>query len=633
MSSENDDRPYAYVILEAPEEATFHQRVGILFIAISILDHTEMLHCQLSWDIAYRGAVLCPRDLSSSTGSSETQQSSLTVTATHSEAGADVDTDDTENETPPASPVSISSTSQDTALEPTETEHAVGRSNLAHVLLSGVQEEGALRDIARGPFTAIEHTYARLPKNVGEELRHPDKYQIYVMNMYLEGVSDSRVQHFEQDPPDSSEFGVAFGKEPIGCNPRVIIDTGTKTSWLLGYGHRKLTTEGKLQDWPSDGVAREVVIKHGYQRNKKGEWELKKGAVQGEVTYSNQERVLLTLMDNPVEVTVEMSYTWPLMHRGPPLRLKLKFGVAYAITQLLRHSPTHGVLGLKPHAYQTRFQCAEGALPATFSQALKSQNVLRQPETGDNGLIYYFGLRKHPQISFLAYNYWPCVKVDDDTQRQIPPWSERIPVVGTEGWDLRLLLMDIEFPSPNGRWMVLNGGMYTFHDEDGHVYLDTGSSLSWLPADFIVHLRTSAFPYSRNASIQERQGTKSQFDADAPDSFVVISEPEALDEARVKLRFCGRGADIVHVYAQLQPFVCVRANDEWSMRHQRSMANGRINQGLLNIAPDNCYILGQNFFQSMFVSLHNQISGILEVAYVRMAPQWPKESSKYGLPL
>ncbi|KAI0643888.1 hypothetical protein C8Q79DRAFT_977357 [Trametes meyenii] len=158
------------------------------------------------------------------------------------------------------------------------------------------------------------------------------------------------------------------------------------------------------------------------------------------------------------------------------------------------------------------------------------------------------------------------------------------------------------------------------------VTLDTGSSVSWVPPELVRMLRTEIFPTPYNKELDDAQRN-----AAAPlgyNSDIAYRVPKASVRPswlKVRYTFQGENGRDVRVSGPIDPFLfTVNPVDPKEDFYE----------GLLYPAPRSMYIFGQNFFHSMFVSLHN-----LDPAkpyhgrcYVKLAPQLPEKISNFLLP-
>ncbi|OJT12063.1 hypothetical protein TRAPUB_11390, partial [Trametes pubescens] len=411
-------------------------------------------------------------------------------------------------------------------------------------------------------------------------------------------------------------------KTELGSNPknssfRLMIDTGSTMAWIIGHGCREAVGEKGSEvarDWPPGFVRdgrRMTVYKHGVSKVN-GEWVLDPNAVLGRVAYADGNVALLTLMEKEQVVTIGSCYDWGTARYPSPFRMWFKFGVAYAMSPSLYQTTYDGTVGFNLRSAQPHFEGASESErnPPSFAAALIDQKALLPPDTGDSdrGIIYYFGLRlSRSKESFLGLNHWPCADLNDPQMLTgVPIWSHRIPVVSTTQWVVEMISMLFERyildeTDDTHSWVVVDNSLFNF-GQDGRdsirVMLDTGCSSSWGPPALIRHFRRTVFDVGNvgptigalNLRLDNKQGDTPALGAVAPS----IAETPP-------------------------PFVCPDSSDLhlWRVKLQFKGRGGR--------AVD-------NFFQSMFVSMHNVSSDRPGRAYVKMAPQWQDEIDDFKLP-
>ncbi|KAI0654111.1 hypothetical protein C8Q70DRAFT_537632 [Cubamyces menziesii] len=584
--------PYAFTLLSAPEDATPMERV--------------------LWDIYHKGALLMPEGNrnASPLPALFTEADSLVNEVSHMHIVSDETRDDSLPS--PTSPASVGSALVDpadvvvTRTAVKETENLDTNSPHSYTLPGTMQYDAE---------SATEWDRRRL---------------VYTFPILFTQVVPEKLQ--------SQLFG-GVKIDVYRSSPLVCVDTGTSTSWLLGYGYRIVDPNGTIRELTDEEAKtlpkKDLVLVHDYyQQDLPGsdaKWTFRAGAVKGEVQYYSGEHVDVTLMRTPLEFRLGSTHSWP--HRGSEasnITMKYKFSVAYAVNLRMATVRFAGILGLSPASRQTAYP--SNCNFHSFSKALLEQGVIREPETG-SGIVYYFGLRPAGFSSFLGYNNWPCIgSTTRSATIEEPLWSAEIPIITGSGCFWKVRLLSIAFEKDRGGsmgWECRDGWEYSFQDDESGeegivVHLDTGCSLSWLPAGLTSRIRTEIFVNPNNTQLERLQGKESQFNKPNLQTYTIYVNP---DVWRVKLKFRGIGdSSVVEVLAPIDPFA--------STMDDPNAAEGgvRMHRGMLHIAPEKHYFLGLNFFQSMFVAMHNEEPGVPERAYVRMAPQWPGERKTFQTP-
>ncbi|KAL1939439.1 hypothetical protein VTO73DRAFT_9995 [Trametes versicolor] len=611
-SGSPDDETVIFTTLWPPDDATFRQR--------------------LAWDIAYKGAALgLPRD---HPGPQTLEGASSSVAGPHTtdreESPPDSGSDDTESDADTVqSPSSVASTLVD----------------LADLEDTGTKEKAVIHASTRRGATGGRRGLLTLPTNVSLRIsqtrEEPDSIDFRYCGYYMS-------LSFSQDVPLSQQEERMADK--VFTHHKLLVDSGADTPWLLGYGYQELPgssdSDWSTEDWSVPGPDRdelqvlaleshEVVLEHGYKLGADGEWKMKEDAVVAKLLYGNNAKAAVTLMEEARSFIIANTYTWPRFEKNT-LRVKFTPGVAYAVSKYFDDLPTDGLLGLEPSKYQTVYKGAGGkrVSPISFGYALTQGQALPRPDNGEEGIIYYLGFRRKPWHAFLSYNRWPCVKpaVRGSTvktfQRSVPTWSADIPVVnGKERWQVRLMVMHFEYRYGEGAarfWERSKSRTYYFGEHGIEVLLDTGTSLSWLPPGLIEHFRLKVFPCPQNTEIHENQGRTSHLlSAAAPYVATVIA-----DDWRVTLGFQGRHGNVVDVTLPINPFLLARPDGA-----PAAQAAPVSYQGTCCVAASTTYILGLNFFESAFVSLHNPRPDFVGThTYAKIAPQWPGDVALHQLP-
>ncbi|KAH9848694.1 hypothetical protein C2E23DRAFT_427496 [Lenzites betulinus] len=111
-----------------------------------------------------------------------------------------------------------------------------------------------------------------------------------------------------------------------------------------------------------------------------------------------------------------------------------------------------------------------------------------------------------------------------------------------------------------------------------------------------------------------------------PSYYGPVNSDCSSDKWRVGLRFkaADKNSGYVNVYAPLDPFIC-------TMNNRTGKSEGLVCAPAATGADKSPspYALGINFFQAMFVSMHNIGKGNLSKSFVHMAPQYPEERTTY----
>ncbi|KAI0672455.1 hypothetical protein C8Q78DRAFT_1027283 [Trametes maxima] len=247
----------------------------------------------------------------------------------------------------------------------------------------------------------------------------------------------------------------------------------------------------------------------------------------------------------------------------------------------------------------------------------------------ETGIIFYMVLRKYgPHSSWVGLNRWPLPNQD-----QKPEWSLKIPtVMNSTRWTVLIKSLEVlervsvanDSPST---WKLR--GIYKFNDANHRgmpVALDTGSSVSWVPPELVHMLRTEIFPTPHNMELDTAQrNTATSLDYSLDIAYRAPKGSVRPSQFGVRYTFQGENGRDVTVWGPADPFLFTTNPVD---------PEEDFYEGLLYPAPQSMYTFGQNFFHSMFVSLHN-----LEPAkpyrgrcYVKLAPQFPEKISDFLLP-
>ncbi|PIL28121.1 hypothetical protein GSI_09772 [Ganoderma sinense ZZ0214-1] len=315
------------------------------------------------------------------------------------------------------------------------------------------------------------------------------------------------------------------------------------------------------------------------------------------------------------------------------LLLDYKPGVACAATKGIYSRRVSGVLALGPMRHQSAFDNAvdrHSEVPS-FLEALKPC----LPPLPEGGTVVYLAIRpmalyKNTETGYrllernaehwMALNGWPCELQAD--------WSPPIYLVpealgGERHWKVRLLSMTFQHYDVDTQKCRdlddLDARTITFGDGGLVVHLDCGTSVSFVPPALVRHIRTKLWPTAKNKEIDATQqdspcdlhsDSKPQLAFYVPDNECMSISYTFADGRGGKVQATGPSS---HFFGEPNPF---RAN-----RSRTKDGEGMVFVGPPEVigAGDSEAIFGLNFFQSMYVALHNPDDG---AAYVRLAPQW-----------
>ncbi|KAL1939458.1 hypothetical protein VTO73DRAFT_10014 [Trametes versicolor] len=499
-------------------------------------------------------------------------------------------------------------------------------------------------DDFRGTFLMPTRDFGYSSTTANTDPQIESKCQLYLMTV-----------SFLQEVPE--DLKKKLGSNPINSSFRLMVDTGSTMAWIIGHGCREAVVENGSEvarRW-SHRIKRQgrrmTVYKHGVSKVN-GEWVIDPNAVPGRVAYADGNVALLTLMEKEQEVTIGSCYDWGTVRYTSAFRMQFKFGVAYAMSPSLYQTTYDGSVGFNLRSFalraQPHFQGASESerTPPSFTAAIIDQNLLLPPESGasNRGIIYYFALRlSRSQESFFGWNHWPCADLNDpERSAGVPDWSDIIPVVSKTQWVVEMISMLFERyvldeTTNTHSWVVVDNSLFMFGQngrDSIRVVLDTGTSSTWAPPPLIRHFRRNVFGVANvgstigtlNLQLDNAQGDTPVLGevapsiSDTPPPYV-CPDPSDLPLWRIKLQFKGEYGRTVDVYAPAFPFLCA------------TNASNRASEGLIFASRPDFYILGLNFFQSMFVSMHNVSSDRPGRAYVKMAPQWQDEIDNFKLPV
>ncbi|KAI0643909.1 hypothetical protein C8Q79DRAFT_161355 [Trametes meyenii] len=439
-------------------------------------------------------------------------------------------------------------------------------------------------------------------------------------------------------------------------SPDLAIDTGSNMTWLFGYHYRRLVKSGgsKSEAKTSDEgytlggrvaeTSRELLYSNPYQDMENTHDILEAMSLPGTqgsttkiVEYVDGTRVWIATPDKKHDIEVRQCFdVKPTYTSEAYIPLSFRFGVAFAASSSMYSRPFNGVLALGLSNVQPlKMQPDPTIISApSFPAALslkEGRGKLRNPDTSETGIIFYMVLRKYGiYSSWVGLNRWPLPDQD-----QTPEWSPKIPtMLNSRHWNILIKSLEVlvRTPAENGSpstWKPL--GMYNFGDVDHQgmpVTLDTGSSVSWVPPELVRMLRTEIFPTPHNKELDT-----SQRDSAASFDYRDIAYRVPKESVRplwltVRFTFQGENGRDVRVVGPVDPFLFTANPVD---------PNEDFYEGLLYPAPRSVYIFGQNFFHSMFVSLHNlepetPYRGRPRRCYVKLAPQLPEEIPNFLLP-
>ncbi|KAI8983361.1 hypothetical protein BD414DRAFT_80105 [Trametes punicea] len=257
------------------------------------------------------------------------------------------------------------------------------------------------------------------------------------------------------------------------------------------------------------------------------------------------------------------------------------------------------------------------------------KDVVKNPSE-EEGIALYVIIRspRHTRQSCISFNIWPCLPTTVE-----PMWSNPIAVVMSGPrqetyplWALRLEKMSfsVKFPPAPVEPSGVQRTEIQFGEGAGIiVYLDTGSSTSELPLDYINQIRRIFY----------HEGDLTGDSDDTVRTPYLVPNEVELDDSFVDLTFLSPGLERdekVTVRCPLDPFIC----------SLEPITENGAREGLIWITSDSGRqpnaalegILGLNFFQAMFVALHKPAPSQDKRPYVRIATQWPNEIHSFVLP-
>ncbi|KAM5544073.1 hypothetical protein V8D89_002259 [Ganoderma adspersum] len=314
-----------------------------------------------------------------------------------------------------------------------------------------------------------------------------------------------------------------------------------------------------------------------------------------------------------------------------PVCLTWRFGVAIGVNLTLWKDPTSGMLGLGPSGIQYAYRrySNQAVTPPSFLAALEEK--LKPIPTSRPGekIALFFCLRlasecyrgsPGPIQSWMSFNTWPCLRQ--------PAWNDRKIVVCPSEPHHRqwaVYLKSIKFclvDKSKDRPVPLEDQQHDYVvDADLNfvnssrprglkTLLDTGSSLTYLPLDAVE--RMNKYLFINESTVKAPQGglPPTETYEVRPDSWVLDSQ----SKVQVVYEFEGDGSTSVFVSGPLETFA-----------YQDNPLHPGNPEGLVypigSSDKSGMGTLGQNFFQTMYVSLHKSTDG---VDFVRLAGQWPE---------
>ncbi|OJT12156.1 hypothetical protein TRAPUB_11305, partial [Trametes pubescens] len=441
------------------------------------------------------------------------------------------------------------------------------------------------------------------------------------------------------------------------------IDTGSNDTWILGDGHcqvQVLETRPKsgppskirLRKWPLNNQppAHATLKPNPFARHPgdRGEIILEEPGLPPSIAYSDKSLVLVEQLAEPLTFKVNNFYNWnPSRRRNAPHTFGYRFAVAFAVNDEIMRDPAEGIVGLGPlrvflslprlrRSAKFRFEWGPSTAKISplqdFSSVLTEQCMPLKGETEDDtyngGHVHCFALRPAWVDRNIDPSWWSINKIpgdDIDFSKKIPVRerpSHRKDRSSIRDWAVDMLLMAFHQivwqPDDAGimqRHRVLLGRVDFTEREDGELetgvtgtlfILDTGASTTDLPPAAFEHIRTNIF-----ASVDVGSTRLPKFLLRIPPAYC------SDDSVVVDFVFRGENDAPVTVTGPGMPFLCQSSDGE----------------GLLFSYDDSDgYVLGVNFFHTMFVAMHRPGNSVLHGPYVRLAPQWPHERYRLRLP-
>ncbi|EIW58020.1 uncharacterized protein TRAVEDRAFT_21449 [Trametes versicolor FP-101664 SS1] len=419
------------------------------------------------------------------------------------------------------------------------------------------------------------------------------------------------------------------------------IDTGSNDTWILGEDHCQieilekrrrsgLPSKIRLRKWPlNNQPSRHHTLKpNPFARNPGDLGEiLQEPGLPPRIAYSDKSLVLIEQLTEPLTFRVKNFYNWnSSLRRNAPHTFGYRFAVAYAVNDQIMRDPADGIVGLGPLRRQQAFEPT--AAEKDFSSVLTEQCVALEGETEDDtyngGHVHCFALRPAWVDKRIDPSWWSINKVPGDID-----FSEKIPVrerpsrrkesPGIRDWAVDMLSMEFyqlvlqrdDAGVPQRRRVLLGRVDFTEREEGelgtggtGVLFiLDTGASTTDLPPVAFEHIQKNIFPAANVGRTKSSLRIPPAYCSD--------------DSVVVDFVFRGENDAPVTVTGPGMPFLCQGPDGKGLLFPYRGLGG---------------YVLGVNFFHTMFVAMHRPGNSLLHGPYVRLAPQWPQERYRLRLP-
>ncbi|KAJ8474234.1 hypothetical protein ONZ51_g7346 [Trametes cubensis] len=398
-------------------------------------------------------------------------------------------------------------------------------------------------------------------------------------------------------------------------NPELLLDTGSGTTWILGYGRDFINREpstgtlpslrrAPVTEWTKSRSA--VLLNHPFCLHRFTGDDPK--VPTKSITYMDGTEVWVALADSMESMTLGRCF---LVTRSQsiPARypMMFRFAVAFAVSKSVEVRPWDGVLGLTLAATQSVFLTAVRPQSApSFASALY--------DSGDHMLGHADTLLGIERLALL----------------EVPHWSRPIPAVkGIEQFVVTLEKITFMMPVENG-----SANEWTNHEcaswrPDGgsvDVMLDTGCSLSYVPPSLLQHIRLQLFPSESNRIIEAQRGGNLGSLSMTANHFHIPRWAQGPGKLAVLFTFRGWDGKSVKVLGPADPFMFTH--------HPESPFDAPTYESVLcPLLPHGHVIFGMTFFQSMFVMMQNRKPDTYDPgAYLRFAAQWPSEISLFQPP-
>ncbi|KAL1949952.1 hypothetical protein VTO73DRAFT_8833 [Trametes versicolor] len=326
------------------------------------------------------------------------------------------------------------------------------------------------------------------------------------------------------------------------------------------------------------------------------------------VLYHDKGVALISQLREPRPFTVKRSYNWNRSRWNVPMSFEgYQFAVAYAVDRVMAGDYTNGSLGLG--LMRTQDNVPSKGAERAFSSVLADQALQLSDSSDfvDGGHILIFGMRP-PWVDRLIDPSWLSI---NKFPGQNVTFSDRIPVstAPTGGlflfWSIEMLRM--VFYLVDRKDSRKSRMPYGTINLEGTVFaLDTGASSSIFPKKAARMIRDEIFLAEPN----DDPATREKFE-------YTISEVERDDDFEIDFVFRGEGRNEVTVTGTTMPFMYQKSDPDYG--------------SLIHGGDRGDYVLGLNFFQTMFVALYRPDKDN-ELPYVRLAPQNQSESALSVLP-